>query len=172
MGDLQAQLEDLRRLWDAEREAKERALLELDVIRAGGSSSGGNSHQHSISMPNAHPNPYERHTEMDPRERAYHPSDRHRQGHRSSEANGSGSQIAEVSDGHMQNADLDMADSHLSVPRDPDVARGQLGLRDPDVVEEGDGRGSADVEADMEGEGEEGGDNNDDERLGKRRNVD
>lgn len=167
MGDLQAQLEDLRRLWDEERQAKERALLELDVIRAGGSSSGGNSHQHTMSMPNAHPNPYERRTgqDMDARERAYHPSDRHRQASRNSDANGSGSQITDMSDGHMQSADMDMVETHLTVPRDPDVSRGQIGLRDSDVAA-GDVRGSIDVDA--EGGGEEG----DDERPGKRRHAD
>lgn len=174
MGDLQAQLEDLRRLWDEERQAKERAMLELDVIRAGGSSSTQqNTHQHAMSMPNAHPNPYERRTgqEVDPHERTYHPSDRHRQIHRGSTANGDGSQIPDMSDGQMQNAsDVDLVESHLNVPRDPDGTRGHLGLRDPDVAELGDPRGSVDAEADAEGEGEEGDDDND-ERSGKRRHV-
>ena len=33
MGDLQAQLEEMRRLWDEERTARQRAENELDVLR-------------------------------------------------------------------------------------------------------------------------------------------
>lgn len=176
MGDLQAQLEEMRRLWEEERQAKERALLELDVIRAGGSGNGGgppNTHPHNMSNPmsmsNAHQNPYERRTgqEVDPRDRAYHPSDRHHHIHRGSAVNGPGSHIHDIGDDHMQDPDVDMVESHISVPRDPDIASGHLGLRDPDVVGEGDASGSIDPEVDAEGEGEEGDDEN--ERLGKRR---
>jgi hypothetical protein len=175
MGDLQAQLEDLRRLWDEERQAKERALLELDVIRAGGSGSvGGPPNAHmthpnvSMSMPNAHPNPYDHRTgqEVDAHDRAYHPSDRHHHAQRGSDGNGPGGHIPDIQDAQMQSdAEGDMVD--LAVPRDPDVASGQLALRDPDVAGEGDASGSVDPEADAEGEeGDE-----DDERPGKRRHV-
>lgn len=178
MGDLQAQLEDMRRLWEEERQAKERALLELDVIRAGGSGNGNgppNTHPHSMSnpipqmsMPNAHPNPYERRTgqEVDPRDRAYHPSDRHHHLQRVSDVNGPGSHIHDMSDDPMHDPDADMVETHINVPRDP----GHIGLRDPDVAGEGDARGSIDPEADAEGEGEEG-DDDDDERPGKRRHA-
>lgn len=36
MADLQLQLEEMRKLWEEERQAKQRALLELDVIRSSG----------------------------------------------------------------------------------------------------------------------------------------
>jgi len=62
MGDLQAQLDETRRLWDEERQARERALIELDVIRAGGPM------QPQSSNPGSGSAPYDR---------AYHPSDRH-----------------------------------------------------------------------------------------------
>lgn len=38
MADLQQQLEEMRRLWEDERQAKDRALLELDVIRSSSAS--------------------------------------------------------------------------------------------------------------------------------------
>lgn len=43
MGDLQAQLEEMRRLWEEERIARQRAESELDVLRGMQSASGGMS---------------------------------------------------------------------------------------------------------------------------------
>ncbi|KAF8574537.1 hypothetical protein K439DRAFT_1372136, partial [Ramaria rubella] len=166
MGDLQAQLEDIRRLWDEERQAKDRALLELDVIRAGGGGNGGqppNVHPHPMSLPNAHPNPYDRRPgqEVDPRDRAYHPSDRHHHIQRGPENSHM------HNNGHMDDPETDLVDRDLAIPRDSDVAN--LGLRDPDMAGEGDANGSA---ADAEGEGEDGDDEGDEDRSGKRRRVD
>lgn len=159
MGDLQAQLEEVRRMWDDERQAKERALLELDVIRAGGG--GPNTH-----ISNAHPNPFERRggEELDPRDKGYHPSDRHHH------IQHDGVTHIPGADGqHMSNdPDIDISEpGHLPIPRDPELAGGRLGLRDPDLVE-GDANGSVDPEADAEGEGDDG-DENGDERHGKKR---
>lgn len=46
MGDLQAQLEEMRRLWEEERTARTRAESELDVLRGlkGSSASAADSH--------------------------------------------------------------------------------------------------------------------------------
>lgn len=67
MGDLQAQLDEMRRLWDEERQARERALIELDVIRAGGPMQPQSSNP-VAGVPGSGSAPYDR---------AYHPSDRH-----------------------------------------------------------------------------------------------
>jgi bHLH factor len=50
MGDLQAQLEEMRRLWEEERAARTRAESELDVLRGlKGSSASADSHATSAS---------------------------------------------------------------------------------------------------------------------------
>ena len=38
MGDLQAQLEEVRRMWEEERSARQRLETELEVLRGGGTS--------------------------------------------------------------------------------------------------------------------------------------
>ncbi len=54
MGDLQAQLEEMRRMWDEERVARQRAEAELELLRghgagagAGGGGSGGPTAPHA-----------------------------------------------------------------------------------------------------------------------------
>lgn len=74
MADLQLQLEEMRKLWEEERQAKQRALLELDVIRSSGvnvnipaganvqqSTSNGNqtTRERSSSVNNSVPAAYE-----------------------------------------------------------------------------------------------------------------
>ena len=50
MGDLQAQLEEMRRLWEEERAARTRAESELDVLRGLKSSSAADGHAASGSV--------------------------------------------------------------------------------------------------------------------------
>jgi len=126
MGDLQAQLEEMRRLLDQEHQAKERALIELDVIRAGGRAAGVHIHMASGTNSNtaANPNP----NAFDTHDRAYHPSDRHH---------------------HVQppeeHEDANLDEENLA----PGDGAGEM--REPDVAE---GHANSDNEA--EGDGEEG----------------
>jgi len=82
MGDLQAQLEEMRRLWEEERQAKERAQIELDVIRAGGRVPMPAPNASNTSDPNPNPaaastNPNQSSNSQPGFNRDYHPSDRH-----------------------------------------------------------------------------------------------
>ncbi|KAI1787369.1 hypothetical protein LXA43DRAFT_1098299 [Ganoderma leucocontextum] len=43
MGDLQAQLEEMRRMWDEERVSRQRAEAELELLRGHGAGAGGNA---------------------------------------------------------------------------------------------------------------------------------
>ena len=56
MGDLQAQLEEMRRLWEEERAARTRAESELDVLRGlKGSSAPADSHAATSASTGAAP---------------------------------------------------------------------------------------------------------------------
>ncbi len=54
MGDLQAQLEEMRRMWDEERVARQRAEAELELLRghnAGAAAAGGGSGSAAAGSP-------------------------------------------------------------------------------------------------------------------------
>ena len=51
MGDLQAQLEEMRRLWDEERAARQRAEQELELLRGHGAGAAGKAPNPAPSVP-------------------------------------------------------------------------------------------------------------------------
>ncbi|KAI8996257.1 hypothetical protein BD414DRAFT_194555 [Trametes punicea] len=51
MGDLQAQLEEMRRMWEEERVARQRAEAELELLRGHGASGGANAGANAASAP-------------------------------------------------------------------------------------------------------------------------
>ena len=53
MGDLQAQLEEMRRMWDEERVSRQRAEAELELLRGHGAGGAGGSGSGSPTAPNA-----------------------------------------------------------------------------------------------------------------------